>query len=715
MQNFMVADLVQTTLATFAFAVFLLPPGYLLGLASNAFGFRRASAAERTLFSAAFSTAVTPILAVLLTRLFSYRVTVAVFLLLVVVSLATLAKQFTAQSRFFPGIRRSTWVLLGMMLAWFVVVQLSLADLQLGHRLYVSYVAFDHSVRVPLVEAAARNGVPPRNPFYGLGKVPVLRYFYYWYVVCALPMRLFGLGARGCFNASVFWSGVGLASTIPLFLKYVLGERKDLRGKSVIGIALLTVTGLDLIPCAAMALYFRGFAADLEWWDPNQVASWLGSLLWVPHHVASLTACMAGFLAISTIDEESLPAPRVWAGVISGLAFASAAGLSVYVTFTFAIFALYWALRMLMQQRIKTFATYVVTGAFSLALSWPLLLDLLSKRVAPGLNSGSGEHFAVYAIRDFPVVQVWLNQLGLHNLILLDLSQLPVLVLVYVLEFGFFALVLEICFRRDMRQRSMLSRQRRMIWTMLIICLLAMSFLKSSTNVGNDLGFRGILVAQFVLLIWAAPVVHELFCRNRGAALADFGGRRIRFWLILTLALGLAGTVCQLAALRIYAPLADAGMWGERIERFLGTPGLKFGERTYWLREGLDQLDRLTPSTAFVQFNPVRDEVAIIHLFSARQAVMGDPFCASDFGGDLQTCRNVFPTFASVFNSPSAARELNLDAFCDEFHINALVATDTDPVWQDRESWVWLRPSLVANPSMRAIPCGKVSMAPGTR
>jgi hypothetical protein len=464
-----------------------------------------------------------------------------------------------------------------------------------------------------------------------------------------------------------------------------------------------------------MALYFRGFAADLEWWDPNQVTSWLGSLLWVPHHVASLTACMAGFLVISTIDEESLPARRVWAGVISGLSFASAAGLSVYVTFTFAIFAIYWTLRTLLQQRMKTFATYVATGAFSLALSWPFLLDLLSKHVATGLNSGGGEHFAVLAIRDFPVVQVWLNKLGLHNLILLDLSQLPVLVLIYILEFGFFAFVLEICFRRDMRQRSSLSRQRRMMWAMLIICLLTMSFLKSSTNVGNDLGFRGILVAQFVLLIWAAPIVHELFCRNRGAALADFGGRRIRFWLILTLALGLAGTACQLVALRIYAPLADAGIWGERIERFFGTPGLKFGERTYWLRVGLDQFNRLTSSTAFVQFNPVRDEVAIIHLFSARQAVMGDPFCASDFGGDLQACRNVFPTFAAVFNSPSAARKLNLDGFCDEFHINVLVATDIDPVWQDRESWVWLRPSLVANPSMRAIPCGKVSMAPGTR
>ena len=38
---------------------------------------------------------------------------------------------------------------------------------------------------------------------------------------------------------------------------------------------------------------------------------------------------------------------RIWAAVISGLAFASAAGLSVYVTFTFAIFAIFWALRTL--------------------------------------------------------------------------------------------------------------------------------------------------------------------------------------------------------------------------------------------------------------------------------------------------------------------------------------------------------------------------------
>jgi hypothetical protein len=345
MHTFTVADLLQTTLATFAFALFLLPPGYLLGLASNAFGMRSHSAAEKLLFGATFSIAATPILAVLITRLLSYKVTLAFFLLLAAISIATLAKSSAAQRRSISGIRRSTWFFLCMMLAWFLVVQFSLADLQIGHHLYVSFVAFDHSVRVPLVEAAARSGVPPRNPFYGLGKIPVLRYYYYWYVVSALPMRLFGLSARACFNASVFWSGLGLASTIPLFLKYFLGETQHLRRKSLIGIALLTVTGLDLFPYAAMVHRDHVlFLPDMEWWDPNQVTSWLGSLLWVPHHVASLTACMAGLLAVSTIEEETPLRPTFWAVVLSGLAFASAAGLSVYVTFTFAVFAILWAL-----------------------------------------------------------------------------------------------------------------------------------------------------------------------------------------------------------------------------------------------------------------------------------------------------------------------------------------------------------------------------------
>lgn len=705
MQNFTVADLVQTTFATIAFALFLLPPGYLLGWASNAFGMRGRSAAEKLLWSVLFSFAVTPILAVLLTRLFSYKVTLAVFCLIAAVAVSILIREFPPRGLSFPKLRRSTWILLGMTLAWFLVVQFSLADLQVGHRLYVSYVTYDHSVRIPIVWAASRNGVPPLNPFYAVGEVPVLRYYYYWYVVCALPMQLLGLGAKACLNASVFWSGLGLASTIPLFLKYFLGETKNLRRKSLIGIALLTVTGLDLIPYAVTVFRFHFLYGDMEWWDPNQVTSWLGSLLWVPHHVASLIACMAGLLALSAIDEESRPAQRVWAVVISGLAFASAAGLSVYVAFTFGVFAMLWALLMLPLKNIKTFVTYVVAGMFSLLLSWPFLLDLLSKRVDAGsaLGSGTGERFAFFALRDPPGASEFLSNLGVHNLWLLAPFILSILLIVYVLEFGFFFLIMALSLRRDTRSWASLPRQRRMGWMMFFVCLLTMSVVQSDSTGSNDLGFRGMLIVQFILLIWSAPILHDVFCGNDAAPQPGRAAPWIKASLIFTLLVGVAGTAYQVVALRCYAIVADAGKI-QRSEDFLGSPG--FGERTYWMREGFSRLTRSTLSTAYVQYNPVGDEVLIAHLYSTRQAVMGDSNCASAFGGDLVKCKQAFPNVVAVFNSPDTVRNWNLDGFCDTYRVNVLVATDTDPVWQDRTSWVWTRPSLLANPSLRAIPCG---------
>lgn len=702
MHNFTVADLVQTTLATFAFALFLLPSGYLLGVGSNAFGFRSRSSAERLLFSTAFSIAATPICSVLLIRYFSFRSTFVVFLLLTVIALATLILQVPQQGHLFSSIRRSTWIFVGMLFAWFVVVQISLTDIQVEHRLYVSYVAYDYSVRVPLIEAAVRHGVPPLNPFYGLGKIPILRYYYYWYVVCALPMQLFGIGARACLVASVFWSSLGLASIIPLFVKYCVEETEHLRGKSVIAVALLAVTGLDLLPFGAMASHYRVLLGDMEWWDPDQVSSWLGSLLWVPHHVAGLTACMAGFLAISNIDEDSALRQRVWTVVLSGLAFASAAGLSVYVTVTFAAFAIVWTMVVLWRRRYKTFAGNVLAGVLSLLLSWPYLSDLLSKHAVTGSGSGTGERFAFFAVRSIPDVGDVFGRLGVHPLFLKILDA-PILLIVYFLEFGFFFVTMALCFRRDWRRRHSLTTQRQMCWVMFAVCLLLMTFVKSDTTGSNDLGFRGMLVVQFVLLIFAAPTAYDYLSR-KGAIVAEGKPVRwIRAALISTLTLGVAGTACQLVLLRFYPPLADEGRL-VRSESFLGAPG--FGERTFWLRQGYGRLGHLISPTAAIQYNPLGSEVFVEHLYSGRQAIMGDDGCGSAFGGDISACKKAMPYVSSAFNDPDTVRSWNLDGFCDSFHVSVLVANDTDAVWGDRNSWVWNRPALIANPSMRAIRCG---------
>jgi hypothetical protein len=708
MANFTLVDIAQSTVATFAFALFLLPPGFLLGEASNVFGMRDRSSAEKIVLSVALSFAAAPILAVLLTRLFSYAVTIPFFLLLAAIAITLLACRLRPRADFFSHILRGTWLLVGMLLAWFLIVQFSLADLQIGHRLYVSFVAYDQSVRVPLVEAAARTGVPPVNPFYGVGKIPSLRYFYYWYVVCALPMRLLGVSAKACLNASVFWSGTGLASMVPLFLKYVLEEKANLRTKSLIGIALLGVTGLDLIPYIALRLGSSGTTkADLEWWDPNQVTSWLGSLLWVPHHIASLVACMTGLLVFSRIDEDNSLRQRLWLAGLSAMAFASAGGLSLYVTFTFALFVGYWALVTLAEKQFKTFLTYLAAGVFTFLLSFPYLLDLLPKPVSAGSQLENSQTFAYFALRTPPPIVDPFSRFAIHSPILLELSKLPGLLITYFLEFGFFAVVVILALRRDLTAPGPLSRPRRMFWTMFAICLLAMTVLRSDTTGVNDLGFRGMLVVQFVLLILAAPLLYNL--SRQDAAEAPHRVSLARLSLLFTLLLGVAGTAYQLIALRAYAPLADAGRV-ERDEVFLGTKG--FAERTYWLRVGFTQLDKLTPSTALVQYDPVREEVTMAHLYSTRQTVMGDRECASAFGGDLENCTKALPSVFMVFNGAEAMKTRNLDAFCDEFHVNVLVVDDVDPVWKYPGSWVWDRPTLIANPSFRAIPCGTQPLPP---
>jgi hypothetical protein len=46
-----------------------------------------------------------------------------------------------------------------------------------------------------------------------------------------------------------------------------------------------------------------------------------------------------------------------------------------------------------------------------------------------------------------------------------------------------------------------------------------------------------------------------------------------------------------------------------------------------------------------------------------------------------------------------------VDRACADLSISAILVKDTDPVWANRESWVWQRPPIVANRFMRAISC----------
>jgi vacuolar-type H+-ATPase subunit I/STV1 len=200
MQSFTMTDTMGTLAATVLLGLFLLPPGFLLGYASNVLAFRQRSASERLLISLALSMAVVPVISVLLVRVAGMTVALALFLLAAIAACVMLARQYKAQPSGCSLPQRSTWFALAMMLAWVCLALFCLVDWDTLGRLYISYSAYDHSIRVMMVDAALRTGVPPRNPLFDLGTAPILRYYYYWYVICALPVRLGGLTPRAGLN-----------------------------------------------------------------------------------------------------------------------------------------------------------------------------------------------------------------------------------------------------------------------------------------------------------------------------------------------------------------------------------------------------------------------------------------------------------------------------------------------------------------------------------
>jgi hypothetical protein len=252
-----------------------------------------------------------------------------------------------------------------------------------------------------------------------------------------------------------------------------------------------------------------------------------------------------------------------------------------------------------------------------------------------------------------------------------------------------------------MRQKWQLTTRQLAAWTMLGVCLLVVTFLSSDATGANDLGFRGILVVQFVLLIWAAPWVSGIFYPSDANRLS--AGWRIA--LALSVLLGVCGTLLQVGILRAYAPMIDAGI-SRRTEPWMGPlPGL--GQHTYLMREGIEELKRVTPRNAVLQYNPIGSDVFLFHLYANRQVSVGDEACGTTFGGSWEECKQVLPYLNAFFNRPNEeAAKWSLDEICDDIHVDVIAVTSSDKAWYETQSWVWTRKPLVANDALRAFRCG---------
>ena len=711
MTNFTLQDTIGTTRAIVAFAAILLCPGYLLGWAADLFGFRRRLLSERLAWAIALSFATTPIFVELAGRLIGIP---GVAIAAAVCAAGTLALLFLDRKSIRVPRGKYVWMLLIFLLLGSVLLVAQLLDIQIGNRLNLSVTVLDQGYRVGFTNAIARAGIPPANPFYHPGASQPLRYYYFWYALCAVCTKLAHVSARQALIASSVWSGLGLTAMIALFMRHFMQVRQGLRRQIATAALLLMVTGADLLPVFYNLFAHNDFAGETEWWSADQITSWMDTLLWVPNHAAALIGCLVVFLlvwrAIEKVPEELPARQKTVATVLAGVAAASSFGMSIYVTAGLAMMLAAWALWLAARgQGLKAVARLAVAAVVAGVLLLPYLHDLLGARSGTeGRGAGGPAHVLAFGFRGMidpgliAALPAFARWHAAHPVLLDQLTRLALLLPGYALELGFFAVVLLLAWI----DRKRLDEARRAALFLALTGLAIVSVVRSAVIGNNDFGTRAALLPCFFLLLLGTGTLLDLYDEKipaqkwRGAVVAPL------------LLLGLAGTAFQALGLRFYIPIHSS-------HRAAGFEDL--AETVLDTRAAYAAANRAIPANAIVQSNPTGQGsyfyVANM-LFSDRaMATDAAPDCGAVFGGDPAPCQATQEALRHLFNSagPSSGQTaVEARALCARLDIQYLAASRHDPAWQDRRGWVWALPAIAgpaapdsaAGGTMRIVRCG---------
>jgi hypothetical protein len=735
--------------AVAAFAAVLLAPGYLLGWACDLFGFRGRVLNERLAWGVALSLAVTPLATTMLAKYGSLTAAYWVAGSCGMAWVGVVARDLWHGSLGWSW--RRSWMLgAGIAAAWALFCFAELADAGVGSKLYLSVTIYDHALRTAFVDAVLRTGVPPANPLYWPRHAAPMRYYYFWYVVTAVAARLGRATARQALMASVVWAGLGLAAVVDLYCRHFLGElggshptHRDetgmngaqgtpernthisearcgaprlVAGRGKLALALLAVTGLDVVPALVKALARMPADADMEWWSQAQIASWMDSVLWVPHHVAGLVCCLLGFLLVwmSGTTKDLRGARRWLCAGIAGVGFASGFGLSTWVALAFAMTMAVWLVWVLGWERSsrRRAPVLLAAGVVAVVLLLPYLAELRGEASGAQTVAGGGAdaaagagHLLRFGVRHIIDPGALLGVPGFAQLArthprLEDaVAGLVLLLPGYITELGFYGLVL-VAAVWAARRRGLDDAER----TALLLTLTALglaTFLRSALVANNDFGTRSVLVAQFFLLLLAVRWFE-------GGLGAQASRPQLRFAMMAMLWVGVAGTAYQAVLLRAYLPVQER----------LGNPELVgLAERAKAWRVGFAEMDRRVPKDEVIQFNTAQPNDFFGYaqiLFAGRQMGNALPVCAAAFGGDPAECQGILHGIAAMYQphadgmpGPGAGR-----AECARYGFDDLVATRWDVVWNERRSWVWAPPVVVDTGDMRVLDCGRARLPP---
>jgi hypothetical protein len=699
--NFTLQDIFGILLAISLFPFVFVFPGYVTGWVLDLFDFKKRTSITQIVMAMPISASIAPAGLFLIYRFTSSTAAIGILILLAIIGIYIFTKFYKPSSH--ANEYKKPAVTLALL--WIALSILTLVDLHIDGRLYLSTNSYDLTTRVSVVDAITRSGVPPLNPSYYPGHPVLLNFlYYYWYILASVVDQMGGglVSAYHAMIASVSWAGILLFATLATYLR-VRDKQSSQHAwkKSFMAIQFLAVGGLDFIMVLMMMASFNfqlgrlPFQGHVEGWN-MPIMSWMNALAWVPHHLTAALACITAML-IAAQDMQKKYTDGIARAVIIGLAFASAFGLSVWVMFVFAIFWFVWGIILfLKEKKYHQLGLMLLGGLFGAILVIPFISGFLHDGGTSSSNSGLpvGLFIRPFTITDLLPISSPLA-INILNIIFLPLN--------YLFELGFFFLIAVIWMQEHYKRDGKFNPIYRAELILVIVSFVTLSFLHSTIIVINDLGIRGWLPMQFILVVWSADVIFHIAGEQKWLSPKLFnrinGTKILRLTLSVTLVIGFLTMGLEILSLRTWSILVDMNVVGFPND---SSPDTHLGERTYSARLAYNFLRDNIPSNVIVQNNPLDFLDRPSGLYGNHQMIISD---RTSYGVPLETYHVIAEDVGTIFTERAENWDV-IDASCRQYSIDILVIKDLDPLWGDLRTLKKERPPLYENEYYALYSCG---------
>ncbi|MCJ7435249.1 MAG: hypothetical protein MUO77_17350 [Anaerolineales bacterium] len=678
--NFTLQDILGATLASFLFPIVIVFPGYVSGWALNLFDFRLRQPIVKLGIGFMLSFAISPIVLDLTSSLFSLNVSLltlggfaAAFAVII------LKEKTTATADTKRGAKTILWI--GVF--WVAPTILSLIELQWKDQLYFSSVSGDQTARVSVIEAMTRTGVPPINPSYYPGHPVQLTFLYYfWYILGSMIDVIGGnyVDALAALTASSAWSGLGLMAVVAFYLRLRNADKTESAWRSAkIGVLLLTVSGLDALPIIMTMARIGTIVGSVEVWN-TQITTWIGTIFWTPHHIAALIAGLCAIMLAQSARGKTASRQFVIL-TVTGLGFASAFGLSVWVTLVFVAFWGFWLVALFIQKtERRLIAPMVFAGIVGILLASPFLIDMFRGDVA-----GTGQYPIVFEIRTLFMLESFVENWPPLARSLIMLAVLPIN---YLFELGFFFIAgiywLKIKGKETIRSNPFYLTEI----LLLVVVLLIGSCLRSTLHTTNDLAWRSWLPGQFVLLIWGVDILESMVFISSSITIKTADAIKTRNLLLILISIGILTSTMDVVFLRI--------TWPVMMEK-------KVSQSYYSARLAYDYLRDHIPADVITQNNPLDITDRACGMHGTHQMVIS---MRTAYGIPLDVFYKLAYDVSVLFTNKNVIDWQMTDKLCNQYSIDMLIIKDTDPVWSSLALLGTQRPALYKNAYYALFACG---------